>query len=251
MTWGTTYITNIGNIYSSAGSLDSGTGSLHISLHTGSPGTSGTSNEVSGTNYSRQTVSFTESATGGGYADYDNDAIVTFSNTGSSWGLVTYIGIWTTADAFIGYIALDTSFTVGAGEIWTYAAGAMTIEIWTNNTTSTQSIQSDIGKAIFEGTNHTGDASYYMALMTSTSAEMTGTGYVRQAVTFTSNAQGVESTACVFTNSGASFWSTTTGMAIFIASTGGSMVWYSVIGGIANAPGNTLTVLAGDALDII
>lgn len=79
--------------------------SFQLSAHTGDPGATGSSNEVSGNNYSRVTSippSEWDAATS---ADPSVIALNTdqdFPTPSGSWGTITHIGVWDQASNYIG-----------------------------------------------------------------------------------------------------------------------------------------------------
>lgn len=82
----------------------------HVSLHTGSPGSTGTS-EVTGGGYARQAVTWTSAASGSAEATtelvFDVPADIT----------VTHVGYWSASSGgtFRGYATLETPVVVPAG----------------------------------------------------------------------------------------------------------------------------------------
>jgi len=104
---------------------------LHVALHTGDPGTTGASNELTvGSNgYARATLANTTAgvaaASGGAKA---NVAAVSFPTATGSWGTVTH---WSIKDAASGgntlfYGSLAASKAIGAGDSFAIAIGALT-----------------------------------------------------------------------------------------------------------------------------
>ena len=99
---------------------------VYIGLHTADPTDAGTGAEVSGFNYSRQSVSF--GASSGGTAS--NDAAVEFpAANGGSWGTITHIGIYDASSAgnLLFHSALTTSKTIADGDIFKVAVSGIDI----------------------------------------------------------------------------------------------------------------------------
>lgn len=98
----------------------------YVALHTGDPGETGASNEITGAGgYARQgSIAFTANGDG----TVDNDAAITFGPcTGSDWGTISHISIW---DAVTGGNclikgALTASKTVAVGDSLQFAAAAL------------------------------------------------------------------------------------------------------------------------------
>lgn len=103
--------------------------SLYVVLFTADPTEAGSwSNELSGTGYSRQSVTFSRSA-----QTLTPASAVTFGpNSGSSaWTQVTYFGIAdsSTAGNLLAYNSLTTPRSVGPGDSATFATSALTITL--------------------------------------------------------------------------------------------------------------------------
>lgn len=104
-------------------------GTLHVSLHTGTPGDAGSS-EVSGNNYSRSAV--TNNATNWPAAagkEQDNGEDVPFATPSGPWGTVTHFGVWDAASGgnILGWGALTTSEAPDDGDTVSFPAGTLTI----------------------------------------------------------------------------------------------------------------------------
>jgi hypothetical protein len=101
----------------------------YVSLHTGSPGETGASNELSGNGYARQEVTggftiSTNTATNGG--------LLTFGpNTSSNWGTVSHVGVWDAVSAGNCLVkgALTASKAATVGDSITIAAGELDIDL--------------------------------------------------------------------------------------------------------------------------
>lgn len=100
---------------------------VYVGLTTADPTETGSqTNEVSGGAYARQSMAFDAPSPSG---KTRNTALVTFPTATASWGTVTH---WFIADAASGgnmlyYGALDSSKTVGSGDVVEIAAGQMQI----------------------------------------------------------------------------------------------------------------------------
>jgi hypothetical protein len=102
-----------------------GVGTLYMSLHTASPGLTGT-NEVSGNAYARTVIAFGASASG----TVTNSGAVTFpAPTPSNWGTVTHFGIWDAATATNLYYqdALTNSVATSVGVAVSFPVGSVSV----------------------------------------------------------------------------------------------------------------------------
>ena len=103
-----------------------------IALFTGDPGETGTANEVSGTGYTRVTV--TNNVTKWGTATggvKSNQAEITFPAAGASWGTVTHVGIFDAASSgnFLVYGALSTPKTISTGDVFRFSSGGLQLTL--------------------------------------------------------------------------------------------------------------------------
>lgn len=99
-----------------------------VALHTGDPGETGASNELSGNGYTRQAATFTANGDG----TTDNDATLTFGpNTTSDWGTVTHVSIWDASSAGNCLIkgALTASKAIAVGDSLQFAAAALVPQV--------------------------------------------------------------------------------------------------------------------------
>jgi hypothetical protein len=97
---------------------------LYVSLHTGDPGETGTS-EATGGSYARQAITFgTISAKSGA-----NSADINFTSMPAA--TLTHIGLWSAATGctFWWGGSLAASKTVNAGDTFKLAAGAVTVTL--------------------------------------------------------------------------------------------------------------------------
>ena len=115
----------------------------YISLHTGDPGDTAGSSEVStggGTLYARQQILNIGNAGAGRWVDVTaanpnvmtNNATITFPTSGASWGTITWFGVWdaSTAGNYLGRGQLASSVVVGgAGITVSFAASALQLTI--------------------------------------------------------------------------------------------------------------------------
>lgn len=97
-------------------------------------------------------------------------------------------------------------------------------------------LANQIGNATLTGTTYTSPANVYASLFSvaptanTAGTELTGNGYSRQLITFSSAANGVavSNSAVTFTNSG-NAWPTVVAMGINDASTSGNLLYYKNI----------------------
>lgn len=92
-----------------------------LSLHSGDPGSSGTSNELSGGNYTRENASYNPAS--GGTADLS--ASVEFGGPASSTQ-VQYLGFWASGPTFLGSVALSSAKTLTSDDTLTITAAPIT-----------------------------------------------------------------------------------------------------------------------------
>lgn len=116
---------------------------LYVGLLTAAPSDTGGGTEVSGSNYSRvsvtaslanfagtQSAGSTTASSGTGGTTSNNGAI-NFPTPSGSWGTVTHFGIYDAASAgnLLFYGALTTSKTINTNDVVSFAAGALTVQI--------------------------------------------------------------------------------------------------------------------------
>ena len=98
---------------------------VHLSLHTANPAEDGSGTEVSGSNYSRQQITF------GAHSDgaCANTSVEEFTATGGSFGTVSHFGIFDASSGgnLLYYGALTASKVVADGDTLKFAAGSVTI----------------------------------------------------------------------------------------------------------------------------
>lgn len=98
---------------------------FYCKLHTGSPGSAGTTNAATET--TRQAVTFGNAAASGSIA---NTAAVTWTNV-STTETISHISFWTasTAGTFLGADDLPSSKALTAGDTLTIAIGDLTLSL--------------------------------------------------------------------------------------------------------------------------
>lgn len=100
----------------------------YIQLHTGDPGETGASNQVSGNGFARQQATFAPSSSG----ITSNEADEVFGPcTGSDWGTVSHISVWDalTSGNCLAKGALTASKLVEVGDSVTLATGDLVISL--------------------------------------------------------------------------------------------------------------------------
>ena len=98
----------------------------YVALHTGDPGETGASGEVSGNGYARQAATW-NTVSGGAT---DNASAVTFTAAGGGWGTITHASIWSAAsggNCF--WKGAVTNKTVADGDSYQFAAGALDVSL--------------------------------------------------------------------------------------------------------------------------
>lgn len=97
-----------------------------VALHTADPGETGSSAEVSGSSYARQSVSFTRSSN-----QVANTAAVTFPAATSTGYTVTHVSVWTASTSGTCLVkgALVTAKTIAVGESANFAASELLINL--------------------------------------------------------------------------------------------------------------------------
>lgn len=102
--------------------------SKYVALFTSAPSDSGGGTEVSAGGYARKSHSTWTSALSGSTA---NDGAITFDTATESWGDITHFGIYDalTTGNLLAWAQLTTSKTVDAGDVATFASGALTITL--------------------------------------------------------------------------------------------------------------------------
>jgi hypothetical protein len=111
---------------------------VFVSLHSGDPGTAGTSNNVQSTitgsanrtSVTTSTFSTVGSAPGGGFQITNNNSVQITTNAAAG-ATVTYFGVWdaVTGGNFLASGQLTTSVDVVAGDTVQFNAGALAIRL--------------------------------------------------------------------------------------------------------------------------
>ena len=98
---------------------------VYVSLWTSDPTDAGSGNELSGSAYARQAITWS-AASGGAIA---NAAITDFHTATGSWGTITHFGISDAASSgnLLFHGALSASKAIGTGDIFRIAAAGITI----------------------------------------------------------------------------------------------------------------------------
>lgn len=93
----------------------------YVALYTAAPSDSGGGTEVSGSGYSRQSVTFSAASSPGGTTSNTNT--VTFTASGGNWGTITHCGIFDAASSgnLLWHGALTASKTVNDGDSLEFA----------------------------------------------------------------------------------------------------------------------------------
>jgi len=101
----------------------------NVALYTAAPSDSGGGTEVSGFNYSRQSVTFAAASTPGGTTSNTNT--VTFTAAGGAWGTVTHLGILdaTSGGNLLWHGELTASKTIADGDTLQFISGDITLTL--------------------------------------------------------------------------------------------------------------------------
>jgi len=100
-----------------------------VALYTAAPSDSGGGTEVSGSGYSRKSVTFNAASTPGGTTSNSN--IVSWTAAGGNYGTVTHVGIFdaSTGGNLLWQGGLSTSKTVNDGDTIQFSAGNLTLTL--------------------------------------------------------------------------------------------------------------------------
>ena len=95
----------------------------YVALYTAAPSDSGGGTEVSGSGYSRQSVTFDAASSPGGTTS--NASAASFTASGGNWGTITHMGIFdaSTAGNLLWHGSLSASKTVNDGDTLEFAIG--------------------------------------------------------------------------------------------------------------------------------
>lgn len=99
----------------------------YLGLFTSDPTDAGSGTEVSGTNYSRESIAFTVTDD-----TAENSATVTFSAAGSGgWGTITHIGIYDASSNgnLLFHGSVTTSKTIDEGDTFQVSSGNLSITL--------------------------------------------------------------------------------------------------------------------------
>jgi hypothetical protein len=101
----------------------------YVALYTAAPSDSGGGTEVSGSGYSRQSVTFDAASSPGGTTSNNNT--VSFTASGGNYGTVTHIGIHTasTGGQLLWHGAMTASKTVNDGDTLEFSIGNIDLTI--------------------------------------------------------------------------------------------------------------------------
>ena len=100
---------------------------VYVALYTSDPTDADSGTEVSGTNYARQSVTFSAPSNGAS----TNSAAVEFPQAGSSWGTITHIGLRDASSAgnLLYHTPLDASKTIASGDVFRIATGSLSVTL--------------------------------------------------------------------------------------------------------------------------
>jgi hypothetical protein len=95
----------------------------YVALYTAAPDDTGGGTEVSGSGYSRQSVTFGAASSPGGTTS--NTGAVTFTASGGSWGTVSHIGIFDNSSGgnLLWHGAMTASKSVADGDTLEFSIG--------------------------------------------------------------------------------------------------------------------------------
>lgn len=95
----------------------------YVALYTAAPSDSGGGTEVTGSGYSRQSITFDAAATPGGTTSNNN--LVSFTASGGDFGTVSHIGIFdaSTSGNLLWHGAMTASKSVSDGETLEFSVG--------------------------------------------------------------------------------------------------------------------------------
>lgn len=98
----------------------------YVALFTSDPTDAGSGTEVSGTNYARQSVTF--SVTGD---TASNGSTITFPAAGSNWGTISHVGIYdaSTTGNLLFHGAVTTSKSIDTGDTFQISSGNLDITL--------------------------------------------------------------------------------------------------------------------------
>ncbi len=233
----------------------SGFNTLYLGLFLSNPGDTGSEGtEISYTGYARQTIAFSAPAASGSGLMVQNTALISFPESSSSAGSVTYIGVFdsVTAGNMLLYAPLDIPLVVQNGVSPVFRAGSIKFSMTGNfsNYYRTQILN------VLRGTNCVAFVPY-LALCsgdpTASGTEFSGGDYARIAVTMGAPSQQASGTALsvntndAMSNVATANWGSLTHAAIYDSSTGGNPFAVVDLGRVYAAPiGTAIGIHAGD-----
>jgi hypothetical protein len=99
----------------------------YLALFTAAPNDAGGGTEVTGSGYARQAITCGAAAAGKAV----NDALITFTASGGSWGTVTHMGIFSASSGgnLLWHGPLTASKTVGDGDSLEFAVGKVELTL--------------------------------------------------------------------------------------------------------------------------
>jgi hypothetical protein len=101
----------------------------YIALYTAPPSDSGGGTELSGSGYARGAVTFAPAASPAGTTSNSN--AVTFTASGSSWGVVSHMGLFdaVTSGNLLVHGSLAAPLTIGDGDAVVFAIGSVELAL--------------------------------------------------------------------------------------------------------------------------
>ena len=101
----------------------------YVALYTAAPSDSGGGTEVSGSGYSRQSVTFDAATSPGGTTSNSGD--VSFTAAGGNWGTITHIGIFdaSTSGNLLWHGSMTASKVVNDGDTLQFSTGNIDLTI--------------------------------------------------------------------------------------------------------------------------
>lgn len=114
----------LGHVF--GGSAYSAPATIYVGLFTADPGESGSSNEVSGNGYLRQSMAFTVSGSAAA-----NTSAVEFPTATGSWGTVTHTALYdaSTSGNMLAVGQLSASKSIGTNDVFRFNAGDFDITL--------------------------------------------------------------------------------------------------------------------------
>jgi hypothetical protein len=108
------------------GSAYSAPATIYVGLFTADPGESGSSNEVSGNGYLRQSMAFTVSGSAAA-----NTSAVEFPTASGSWGTITHTALYdaSTSGNMLAVGQLTASKSIGTNDVFRFNAGDFDITL--------------------------------------------------------------------------------------------------------------------------